>query len=123
MTIAASRNSRSPLAAAPRTIRPTEDTPIKSSATTRSGRVGPRTRRTKVISIAAATIISAVYVISDGMKPLFIVPAKVEDPALKPLFDLAPGGIRRLYVHYVYVHHTPIAGNIQRHASGGDVDH
>src|SRR5690606_19237553 len=99
----------------------TARTPSRSSATTRSGIVGPRTTLARAMMPESASIPSAACIIRSSMMD----PGsskELESPPLETLLALGAGGVRILHVHHGHVEEGSIGGDVERHAPRCQVD-
>src|SRR5687768_12366599 len=120
MTMATSRYACWPVAAATATMTHTISTPMRSSATTRSGTVGPRSSLKNASTAARANIASAAVV---KMSCISVRSTKqLQDAPFESQLDFSSRVVRTADVHHVDVHHAPIVGNIERHAARRQVD-
>src|SRR5688500_19923964 len=100
----------------------TMSTPIRSTATTRSGSVGPFSSLMNVRHAAAASMVNAT---TDGVisAPNGRHSAEnAEYAAFEPRLDFAPRRIRRGHVHDVDVEELAIGRHVERDAAGRRVD-
>src|SRR5688572_1751727 len=114
--MAASSVARTPVDAARTTIKLTTSTPTRSIATTRSGNVGPFTRRTTAIRSAKARVISANCVLN-AIIVTSSLPKQPLDALFEAALDVVPARRGGRHVHHVNVQGAPVIRKVDRHAT------